>query len=162
MPADTDLNHLFRIWSDATATLDKYGLKAKGWKVVFDNTKRRGGQCRYGAREIGISAHLFAIWTYEAAMNTVLHEIAHALCPYHGHDKVWKAKAIEIGCTGARGWDVNNGVLEARKRKWTGTCPAGHTRIRVRPPMKDRRYSCGDCVPGKFAASAVLTWEKKT
>jgi SWI/SNF-related matrix-associated actin-dependent regulator 1 of chromatin subfamily A len=33
--------------------------------------------------------------------DTILHEIAHAIVgPHHGHDEVWRGKAVEIGCTG--------------------------------------------------------------
>lgn len=39
----------------------------------------------------------------EDIKNTILHEIAHALVGHkEGHNKVWKDKAIEIGCTGDR------------------------------------------------------------
>jgi predicted SprT family Zn-dependent metalloprotease len=163
LPADTDLAHLKRIHDKATALLVEYGLAAKDWTVVYDNTKRRGGQCRYGSKEIGLSVHLFAIWTYEAAMNTVLHEIAHALCPNHGHDKVWKAKAKSIGCTGTRYYDTAQGSYPTQRqaRNWIATCPNGHKKTRARPPLTGRRYSCGNCAPGRFDASAELTWEKR-
>jgi predicted SprT family Zn-dependent metalloprotease len=164
MPADTNLVHLKRLHDDATALLVKYGRADKGWKAVYDNTKRRGGQCRYSLKEIGLSVHLFAIWTYEAAMNTVLHEIAHALCPNHGHDKVWKAKAIEIGCNGNRCYDgASQGSYPSQRhaRNWIGKCPNGHTKTRARAPLAGRKYSCGTCSPGVFSYSAVLTWRKK-
>jgi len=164
MPADTDLAYLKGIWDDATALLVEHGLAAKGWKVVYDNTKRRGGECRYTEREIGISIHLFAKWTYDAAMQTVLHEIAHALCPGEKHNKVWKAKARELGHSGNRCYDgEKQGCYPRRRhaRNWIGTCPNGHTKTRAREPLKDRRYSCGTCSPGKFSYSAVLTWRKK-
>jgi predicted SprT family Zn-dependent metalloprotease len=164
LPADVNLAHLKRIHDDATALLDKYGLAARGWTAVYDNTKRRGGQCRYAAKEVGFSVHLFAIWTYKAAMNTVLHEIAHALCPNHGHDKVWKAKAIEIGCTGARQYDgAAQGSYPSQRhaRNWVGTCPNGHTQTRARQPLTGRKYSCGRCSPGVFSYAAIITWRKK-
>jgi predicted SprT family Zn-dependent metalloprotease len=164
MPADTDLAYLKGIWDDATLLLVQYGLKAKGWKIVYDNTKRRAGECRYGPKEIGISIHLFVKWSYDAAMQTLLHEIAHALTPGHKHDKVWKAKAIEIGHTGNSRYDpVKQGSYPTRKqaRNWIGTCPNGHIKTRARQPLEGRRYSCGTCSPGKFSYAAVLEWEKK-
>jgi hypothetical protein len=36
-------------------------------------------------------------------LQVVAHELAHAIVGYgHGHDAVWRAKAIELGDTGAR------------------------------------------------------------
>ena len=31
-------------------------------------------------------------------IETLKHEISHALTPYQGHNKIWKAKCLEIGC----------------------------------------------------------------
>jgi predicted SprT family Zn-dependent metalloprotease len=164
MSADTDLFHLFDVWSYAERLLVQYGLKAKGWKVVFDNTKCRGGECRYAQKEIGISAHLFAIWTFEQCRDTILHEVAHALTPGHGHDKVWKAKHAEIGGNAKRCWspkERNHFPRQKRARNWIGTCPNGHTRARARKPLDGRRYSCGTCAPGVFDYRYELTWRKK-
>ena len=39
--------------------------------------------------------------------DTLLHEIAHALVgKAHGHDQVWQAKAVALGCSGRRCHDV--------------------------------------------------------
>ena len=158
MPADTDLNHLFVVWTQAERLLFEHGLKDKKWKVVFDNTKMRGGQCRYAQREIGVSAHLFAIWTYEQCIQTVLHEVAHALCPGHLHDKVWKAKAKAIGYTGERCWGTNGEARIVRPKNWIGTCPNGHTHKLARKPGK--AYSCGRCSPGNPSLRYLVTWRK--
>ena len=160
MPADTDLNHLFVVWTQAERLLFEHGLKDKGWKTVFDNTKQRGGECRYAQREVGISAHLFAIWTYEQCIQIILHEIAHALCPGHMHDKVWKAKAKELGYTGRRCWGSNG---EARVQgRWIGRCPNGHEVHRQRYSKKTmtRRYSCVTCAGSVFDARYLITWEE--
>lgn len=72
-----------------------------GWDVVFDNAKTRKGQTHFSFQEISLSAPLTELNPVEQVRNTILHEIAHVLVgPYHGHDDVWRSKAIEIGCTG--------------------------------------------------------------
>ena len=39
----------------------------------------------------------------EELIDTVLHEVAHALVgPEHNHDRVWKLAAMRIGCTADR------------------------------------------------------------
>lgn len=163
MPADTDLNHLFVVFTQAERLLFEHGLTAKGWKIVFDNTKRRGGQCRYGPKEIGISAHLFAIWTYEQCIQIILHEIAHALCPGHLHDKVWKAKAKEIGYMGSRCWGGNGEAsYERSPAKYVGRCPNGHTVNRRRKSkVMSQRRSCKRCSPS-FDARYLITWEENS
>lgn len=75
------------------------------WNLSFDKAKRRFGCCRFKKRIISISDHFLGEHTTTdmQVRNTVLHEIAHALVgKEHGHDAVWKAKAISIGCDGCR------------------------------------------------------------
>ena len=99
MPADTDLNRLFDAWTLANKVLAEQGLSIKGWTVVFDNTKHRAGQCRYSSKELGLSAHLIAIWEWDHVRNVILHEIAHILVPAKRgnlHGREWKAKFIEL------------------------------------------------------------------
>lgn len=52
----------------------------------------------------------------------ILHEIAHALVDYHGHDDVWRSKALEIGCSGKR-----HGLSGVSIRgRYEATCKKGH------------------------------------
>ncbi len=103
-----------------------------GWTVRLDRAKTRAGVCRFARREIGLSSPLTRLHSTEEVLDTILHEIAHALVgPEHGHDAVWRARARQIGCSGER--CVSQGSPTVRG-DWVGTCPAGHTVARHRRP----------------------------
>jgi hypothetical protein len=103
----------------ALNTMLEHGLIENGWFFSFDRAKKRLGACHHDRKMITMSRHLTVGQTYEQIKNTVLHEIAHALVgPKHGHDAVWKTKAIEIGCDGERCGQANEGVAY----RWVGRC----------------------------------------
>lgn len=123
------------------------------WRVTTDRAKTRAGVCRFGARTISLSAPLTRLHDESEVRDTLLHEIAHALVgPAHGHDEVWRAKAVEIGCSGQRTVDASSPHVEG---PWRGECPAGHTYTRHRRPR--RVLSCLTCRP-EFDAGSLLTW----
>lgn len=112
--------------------LREHGLYQDGWRFDLGRGKRTLGTCYHGRKLIRISK--FHIWhgTDEEVMNTILHEIAHALVGKgHGHDRVWRAKAREIGLRNptrvtSTSWDVQHrieiecpehGVIAKRHRK---------------------------------------------
>ena len=102
--------------------LDQHGLH--DWTIVFDRAKRRAGICRWARKEIGLSAPLTSIHPESEVRDTVLHEVAHALVgPRHGHDQVWRALAMRIGCSGERCSSDDAPGIDGH---WVGTCPAGH------------------------------------
>ena len=131
--------------------LDEHGLA--DWRIVLDRAKRRAGICRYARREIGLSGPLTALHPEEEVRDTILHEIAHALVGgRHGHDEVWRATALRIGCSGQRCASADAPQIEG---DWVGTCPAGHRKTRHRRP--ERVSSCGQCAP-TFDLAHLLTW----
>jgi predicted SprT family Zn-dependent metalloprotease len=93
-----------RLQDRAIHLMEKHGLDTGLWRVRIDRAKTRAGLCDEARRCISLSRYLVDSTASEADMdNIILHEIAHALVGnVHGHNAVWRAKAIEIGCDGAR------------------------------------------------------------
>ncbi|NHC44479.1 SprT-like domain-containing protein [Motilibacter aurantiacus] len=131
--------------------LHRHGLA--GWRLVFDNAKTRAGVCRFERKEIGLSRVLTQLHTAAEVRDTLLHEIAHALVgPRHGHDRVWRARALAIGCSGER---CVPATAERAPGPWLGVCPQGHETTRHRRPEKVQ--SCAKC-SRRFDLSAVFRW----
>lgn len=152
--ATMDLNLAF---CTATTLMDKHNLLASGWKFEFDNAKRRFGLCHFGTKTISLSKHLVKLNGIESVQNTILHEIAHALVGVkHGHDAVWRAKAIEIGCDGKCCYSREE--VARPERKYIGTCPNGHTSERHR--MTKKKTSCGRC-SRVYDERFLITWSVK-
>jgi predicted SprT family Zn-dependent metalloprotease len=91
----------------ARATAWMVAHRLEGWSFQFDHATTRAGCCNYQTRVISL-AHAYARSAPDEAIDdTLLHEIAHALVgKAHGHDQVWRAQAVALGCSGARCHDV--------------------------------------------------------
>lgn len=81
--------------------LDKHNLI--DWHIRFNNTVERRhsylGLCSYKDKCIILNSYHIEIHPEPEVLNTIRHEIAHALTPGCGHNEVWSDKAKEIGCT---------------------------------------------------------------
>lgn len=133
------------------ALLDEHGLH--DWELVFDRAKRRAGICRESERRIGLSAPLTQVHSDADVRDTILHEIAHALVgARHGHDRVWKATARRIGCSGERLISADTPGVDGA---WVGVCQAGHRVTRHRRPT--RPMACATCSKA-FDAAHLFTW----
>lgn len=124
-----------------------------GWTVVADRAKTRAGVCRFATRQIGLSRPLTELHSEEEVRDTILHEIAHALVgPDHGHDRVWRAKAREIGSSGER---CLSSAAPLVRGAWEGTCSAGHRSTRHKAPT--RVMTCGRC-SRRFDVRHLIRW----
>lgn len=120
----------------------------KNWKVTSNNRKRAFGICSYGKSQIELSSVLVPIMTDKAILDTIIHEIAHALTRGHNHDNVWKRKCIELGgdgkrCGGTEKYkDEEAGkVLMEKLEKYTLTCPVCNAKTSM-SRLPKRSYSC--------------------
>jgi len=143
----------------ANELMKQHNLIASGWRFSFDNAKRRFGACNYDLKKITLSHHLVKLNDESQVRNTILHEIAHALVGFkHGHNAVWRAKAIEIGCDGNRCYSSEVTKPEPR---YIGVCPNGHTHRRHKKPNLMQFESCGMCC-NTFNSDYLIKWSINT
>jgi len=91
---------------DALCGADTSGIELR----VSKRASRRLGSCKYvGSRVECVTISDFVLAAPEDVfLDTIRHEYAHALVKLrfpretHGHDAVWKAACLEVGCAPAR------------------------------------------------------------
>lgn len=81
------------------AELDKYNLSDWHVRLTSDPNQPFLGLCVYRDKSIILNAAHIDIHPTAEVINTILHEIAHAIVgPGHAHNSTWETKAREIGC----------------------------------------------------------------
>ena len=79
--------------------LRKYGLWDKGWRTNFSKNDKYIACCYHDQKRIVISIPHLNARSEAELLDTIWHELAHALVGFdHGHDEVWTKKALELGC----------------------------------------------------------------
>lgn len=130
-------------------------LDMSRWKFSYDNAKRRAGLCNYGEKRISISKYLIESHTLDAGLQTLAHEIAHALCGKNaGHGPVWLATAKSMGY---RAEKFSGNEIARERAPWVGTCPSGHEHFRYRKPARD--LACGLC-SRTYSAEYRIVWRR--
>jgi len=97
----------------ARSLMAAHGLS--GWAFSFDHARRRFGSCAWGRRRISLSRVLTLLNSEEEVRDTILHEIAHALCPRDGHGAKWKAMCVRIGARPVRCYSHSDVVTPVRR-----------------------------------------------
>jgi len=130
---------LYEIAKLGRKLMSEHGLY--NWRFDFNNRKNSYGVCNHGRRTIFLSKLLAPQMRFKDLENTILHEIAHALVGiHHGHNHVWRRKALEIGCNGHRTANYNVKV----DYKYLATCPACGKKVGVnRRPTRKYAHNCG-------------------
>lgn len=132
-----DLNELTAI---ASSELAKHGLHQ--WSFGFGNAKRRLGVCKYNPKRIEIAEYYARNSPRETVLDTLLHEIAHALAgPAARHGPAWKAIAIRLGAI-PRACETTHEAA-VTPGDWQTTCSACNRTIhRYRRPKSLTGYRC--------------------
>lgn len=111
----------------AKALMHIHGLDAKGWTVDYDRAVRSFGKCNYRTKTITLSRKLTETAPVSQVLDTILHEIAHAMAGFDaGHGPLWKSVHRSIGGNGQSTGTVTREQSEAITYKWVGKCLQGH------------------------------------
>lgn len=102
----------------ARAEMDKYGLMH--WKIEISNSRGAAGRCIPYLRTIELSSFWLGKHTDAKILDTIRHEIAHALTPGAKHGDRWKAVCVRIGATPKARFKA-----EVEDFRWQGVCPCG-------------------------------------
>ena len=118
-----------------------HGL-ADEWSATFDLAAGRAGICYFREKLICLAVSYCMTAPEEELIDTVLHEVAHALVgAEHNHDRVWKLAAMRIGCTADRCTAVTHTAS-----KWIGRCKCARPILRKRLTREIRRTGrCAVC-----------------
>jgi len=139
----------------AERLMHQHGLTAKGWKFEWDNAWRRSGCCHFLKRTITLSRAITEVNPRTHLIDTLLHEIAHALVGVgHHHDREWKRIARRIGCVATR---CSTEQTHMPTPRWMTECPeCGHT------ILSDRQFpaQCVRCHSERFDKQYLLRWKR--
>jgi hypothetical protein len=140
----------------AVMKMKEFGLTDRGWKLQFNNTKTTLGLCCFRIKTIKLSRAFVEVNEERTVLDTILHEIAHALLPpTEKHSIVWSSLAKSIGCNGKR---LDNESIAPEKKR-IGTCPKCGKVIRRH---RAKNLACGSCCRfwgnGKFDARFKFVW----
>lgn len=123
-------------------------LIAEGWGFKIHNRASSIGMCCYNNKTIYFSS-FYTELKPEDILDTILHEIAHALVgPGNGHNKKWRNMCIIVGAKPRRCNEtkINENVEMklAKSAKYIAVCPGCNKVSSAFKKMK-RNRSCANC-----------------
>lgn len=113
----------------------EYTFAWSNGKVIF-------GNCDYHKKKISISKTLTLLNSENVVIDTIKHEIAHALNKGYGHNNKWRLTCIQLGCNPSRCYSGNEVINP--KGKYIFVCPNCDNRVEY---YRKNKYdlSCGKC-----------------
>lgn len=142
--------------------LQEQGLKEWGVRVSTSEDYSFLGMCSYKDKVIILNGHHLDIHDDGEIMDTMKHEVAHALTPGANHGRVWQDKARELGCNPfavCASHDFPAHVIDAIRSGNLVECTVEEKKVEyvTRTPkytitqLKDKCPECGKVAVEKFA-----------
>lgn len=129
--------------------------RLESWSFEMRPFKAAFGYCFIKKQMIALSSLLTKLNDECEVIDTILHEIAHALAPQRAwHNKEWQTIAKAIGCNGMRCY---GGETRTPPRAYIGTCPNCSRTVERHRRLK---VSCSRCDP-KFNPTLLFQWRTK-
>ena len=133
----------FKLMEKANDLFDAH--KLRHWRIKLRAyTGHRLGGCNYKLLTIILNDFYVANNCEEVVVDTLLHEVAHALTPGHNHDCIWRAMAIQLGCNPDQDWKQGIIVQPGRYTAICPTCSAVFYKYRKPKPLVGYYY-CPKC-----------------
>jgi predicted SprT family Zn-dependent metalloprotease len=115
------------------------------WEVKLNNTRSCNGSCNYNKKTIFLSNFLVDTATDEDILDTILHEIAHAIDfktrGKSNHDWKWKKIAKQLGANPKRCANKMVGV----KLKYNFCCPNCENNFQTGKYIRLKYRTCANC-----------------
>lgn len=129
------------------------------WRFeVSARLKRTLGLCADDSRSIRVNAFYAENNTEAVVLNTLRHEVAHALTPGHGHDSTWGEAAVQLGWTARRVCDTDILLPAGRFQAVCPGCRRTHHKHRLRIDQTARRYDCLACGRERGVLAFTESW----
>lgn len=125
----------------ALCEMSKWGIINEGWTFGWNTRRSRSlGVCRYGPKELRLNTHFVDLNGEATVMDTIRHEIAHALAGRGtGHGPAWKKAAVMVGAVPRACKRAGEAVLLPNPPKWQARClDCGKMISRNRLPRRSR------------------------
>jgi predicted SprT family Zn-dependent metalloprotease len=147
--------------TEAGRLFERHGLS--GWRLeVSARLKRTLGLCDYRRRSIRVNAFYAENNPEGVVLNTLRHEVAHALTPGHGHDVTWAATAARLGCTPRSVCDKDVLLPAGRFQAVCPNCQRTYHKHRLRIDQTIRRYFCLACGKERGVLAFTEPWEGRS
>lgn len=123
------------------------GVDLDEWSFEFNNSRRCLGVCNYSKKTIYLSRAFTEVNTPEMVWDTIIHEIAHAVCPGAKHGPIWVNTYRQLG--GKNGTKARAGVdTNLVEPKWVVVDPTTN-KIVSRYQRKPSKCFKNSYIPGR-------------